>query len=92
MNSPLDETALLQSGELSRKRGRERRRRTPAAVPRSVLSIVIPRSHAIPDKTSLRVINLPGKLTSLEGTSTRSKSLQPGIRLGACLSTDITDA
>lgn len=70
VNSPLYETALLQSGELSRKRERERKRRTPAAVPHSVLSIVIPRSHAIPDKTSLRVINLPGKLTSLEGMST----------------------
>lgn len=55
---------------LEREKEKEKEGTAGCCAARSVLSIVIPRSHAIPDKTSLRVINLPGKLTSLEGTST----------------------
>lgn len=57
------------------------KRRTPAlsrcSFSLSALSIVIPRSHTISDKTSLRVINSPRKLTSLEGE--RARSLRLGI-------------
>lgn len=72
MNSPLYRAELrYKVASFQDSQGeRERWKNGGFCPPLSVLSIVIPRSHAISDKTGLRVINLPGKLTSPEGTST----------------------